>query len=372
MHVEASSPERVATASTADQAAGRRLIVICEDCGKKYRVEADKIRSRSATFTCRRCGHPIQVVRPLEAETAVPPSAERAAAGPAAGKARPAEHSGAPASAAGVQRREKARVVGFGRLGWRLKALGVFFLLPAVVLGLAGFAAQKLFEHRLFRLGQESRRIVDEMTEEGLASAARFLARQTALGLEARGRSAPSDGDGGEFFRLIALSAKPPAGSAFVYERPGPDGIWRGRAHSEGRWGDGVDLGALREDMGAHFDRFWELLTGVRHERESRGYCFGRDRQGRFREEFMVCHPVPDTPYVVGVASTLEENGDASVRLKTLFSEFKSDMRALAAYGMGAILGLVFAGVAFGGWKMAGRIPVELAGPDTGARRRRA
>ncbi len=39
----------------------RHLIVICEECGKKYRVDTTKIIGLAAGFNCRSCGHRILV-----------------------------------------------------------------------------------------------------------------------------------------------------------------------------------------------------------------------------------------------------------------------------------------------------------------------
>jgi len=51
------------------------VIVICEECGRKYRVDPERILGRAAGFSCRACGHPIRVVKPAAA--AVPSGPER-------------------------------------------------------------------------------------------------------------------------------------------------------------------------------------------------------------------------------------------------------------------------------------------------------
>src|SRR5512137_2836426 len=47
--------------------AERQVIVICEECGKKYSVVLSRIRGSAAGFTCRSCGHRIVVAKPPEA-----------------------------------------------------------------------------------------------------------------------------------------------------------------------------------------------------------------------------------------------------------------------------------------------------------------
>ena len=37
------------------------MIVICEECGKKYRIDPEKIKGDKARFKCRSCSHVITV-----------------------------------------------------------------------------------------------------------------------------------------------------------------------------------------------------------------------------------------------------------------------------------------------------------------------
>ena len=40
------------------------MIVICEECGKKYRIDPSKIKGKAASFKCRVCTHVIMVTKP--------------------------------------------------------------------------------------------------------------------------------------------------------------------------------------------------------------------------------------------------------------------------------------------------------------------
>ncbi len=42
------------------------MLVICEDCAKKYNIDEMKIKGESARFSCRECGHIIVVKKPSE------------------------------------------------------------------------------------------------------------------------------------------------------------------------------------------------------------------------------------------------------------------------------------------------------------------
>ena len=47
------------------------MLVICEDCAKKYNIDEKKIKGESARFPCQECGHIIVVKKPSETITAV-------------------------------------------------------------------------------------------------------------------------------------------------------------------------------------------------------------------------------------------------------------------------------------------------------------
>ena len=62
------------------------MIVICEECGKKYRVNPDRMKGNEATFKCRGCQHSILVTKPFtdqsdEAPAQPPPQTNQAALG---------------------------------------------------------------------------------------------------------------------------------------------------------------------------------------------------------------------------------------------------------------------------------------------------
>ncbi|MGD2038245.1 MAG: zinc-ribbon domain-containing protein, partial [Desulfobacterales bacterium] len=46
------------------------MIVICEECGKKYRIDPSKIKGAAARFKCRVCTHMIMVSKPQGAPAA--------------------------------------------------------------------------------------------------------------------------------------------------------------------------------------------------------------------------------------------------------------------------------------------------------------
>jgi methyl-accepting chemotaxis protein len=58
------------------------MIVICEECGKKYRIDPGQIKGDQAKFKCKTCQHVITVNRPTEEEIGNPGPAPSAIAAP--------------------------------------------------------------------------------------------------------------------------------------------------------------------------------------------------------------------------------------------------------------------------------------------------
>jgi len=42
------------------------MIVICEECGKKYSIDPSKIKGDKANFKCRVCDFIITVIKPVD------------------------------------------------------------------------------------------------------------------------------------------------------------------------------------------------------------------------------------------------------------------------------------------------------------------
>ena len=129
-----------------------RVIVICEECGRKYRVNPDRILGLAAGFSCRSCGHGIRVVKPA---APLPARPQRADATPRALPGRPA-----------------FRRTG---IGLRAKAWLVWGVAPALALAAAAW--------RLTGGGNELRGLGDEPAQLHLPLVAVGLVATLAVGL---------------------------------------------------------------------------------------------------------------------------------------------------------------------------------------------
>jgi hypothetical protein len=113
------------------------VIVICEECGRKYRVDPERILGRAAGFGCRSCGHRIRVVKP--AATEIPAEPARIEATVSASPGPP------PFRRSGVGLRAKAWLVWLAAPVALLAAAAWFLIEPAAVpAGLSGQTRQLL------------------------------------------------------------------------------------------------------------------------------------------------------------------------------------------------------------------------------------
>ena len=134
------------------------MIVICGECGKKYRLDVSKIKGAAARFKCRVCTHMIMVTKPQSASPALAvqdsAAAETAAetAAESGGKQAPVQE---PETALDRSAAERGRVKPVhkpGALSLRTKMVLLFLFVPLVLM----IGASLLY---LWQLEQMSTRI---------------------------------------------------------------------------------------------------------------------------------------------------------------------------------------------------------------------
>jgi predicted Zn finger-like uncharacterized protein len=128
--------------------AGRQVIVICEECGKKYRVVPSRIRGAAAGFTCSRCGHRIVVAKPPEGPPGRPAPLVRAAV---EGLAPPRSHR--------------------KRSGLRTKMVGMVVVFPLLVMAGAAFIFLQQVDRLTSDLGRHCSQAAGQRVEERIPGA---------------------------------------------------------------------------------------------------------------------------------------------------------------------------------------------------------
>ena len=113
------------------------MIVICEECGKKYRIDPDKIKGKQAKFRCKACNHILTVTKP----EVKPPQPSRAPNIETDKKVAPKK----PRSPQVVKKVKSPKSrprfgssLNLKRLSLRAKMIILFFVLPIVLFAVAG------------------------------------------------------------------------------------------------------------------------------------------------------------------------------------------------------------------------------------------
>ena len=143
------------------------MIVICEECGKKYRVDPSKINGKAASFKCHVCGHVIMVLKArqippqpdskMKVKTPSPIDFRQADNGPDARDGAPVADKAKP----GTRHRRKA-----GGFGLRTKMILLFLFIPIILTAGVSLFYIWHFETTSRLLVQESYQIVSLLVEE--------------------------------------------------------------------------------------------------------------------------------------------------------------------------------------------------------------
>jgi predicted Zn finger-like uncharacterized protein len=331
------------------------MIVICEECGRKYRIDPAKIQGRAASFKCRQCAHLIMVHKP----EAVQPASDADPLGRRSDST--VDNADAPAVAETVSRNALKAPAGMAAkkrsgFGLRARMMVLFALIPLVLITAAGAAYLWQMERLTDNLTRKSRQLVNQLAEEKIADLSKAVAVQCQLYLIAHPQLTKYDYANDMGFKTIAVQPVGKTGYTALYELPGPDNIWRTWAHVNPNI-VGADMEKLlKKPLGKNFPGFWKIFSGIKGKRESRGYYTWQDKDKRFRDKFMVCTPVQATRYVIAATTYMDEFTLPMQNLEAQARELKEKSRYVAIGIVAATLLLILLVVSVYGYRLSGRI----------------
>jgi HAMP domain-containing protein len=156
-------------------------------------------------------------------------------------------------------------------------------------------------------------------------------------------------------FKRLAVQKVGKKGYTALYQRPDPDGIWRTWAHVNPKI-IGIDMKTLKKPLGKNFRGFWRVFSGVKGGKESKGYYRWQDKDGTFRDKFMVCTPIEGTPYAVAATTYIDEFTRPMMMLEDRSAKQVKKSRKTVRDILVGILLLIGIIVSFYGSRLAGRI----------------
>lgn len=300
--------------------------LICEECGKIYHLDPEKLKGRlsgdEAKTRCRECGHVIRISKeqlestPEHAELApevkLPqPSVEEPKVVP-------------PPARSGSEKRSTVKEVSFQRrgMGLRSKMFFLFLLVPLLLMTTSGLYSQNQLNELSKRIIGESTRVVQTMAEEIIAEKARSVALQTKIYLRSHPELGKMDFNYDPEFSRIAVQRVADSGYTVLFERPASDEgdqAFRVWAHPDARLVGVPVLDSIQAALGPqYFLEFRKIFDEARLGREARGYYTWLERDGQLRQKFMVISAVEGTRYLIMSTAYID---DFTVPVRNLESE---------------------------------------------------
>ena len=329
------------------------MIVICEECGKKYRIDPAKIPEKGAKFKCKSCSHVITVSKPVETVPGPPPAPDPmpdrdGEESPVA--AEPAEQDKPAKKKKSKKPKRETKGVGL-----RTKMTLLFVFIPIVLIAAAG----ALYLWQLNTLASDitnvSSKVVTQMAEDIIQENARAVAKQCALYLAGHSKLKKENYNNDPESKKTAVQKVGKSGYTALYELPDDDGVWKTWAHANPKI-IGIDMSKLKKPLGKNFPGFWKVFTGVKDGKESRGYYSWKDADGRVRDKFMVCTPVEGTRYIIASTTYLDEFTQPVTHMEARAKKFLTSTRNIVFGIMGGTLILIILIVSIYGTKLTGRI----------------
>ena len=334
------------------------MIVICEECGKKYRLDPSRIKGNEAKAKCSACGYLMKISKPV-AKAPEPPAAPPTR--PEARREEEALSKKAPsAEKMKAEKKPKAKATKIskpktGALGLRGKIFILFFFVPIILVVVAGGLYLWQLDKLSTLITEESTRVVTDLGEQIIAEKARSVAAQVQLYLSGHPNLGKEAFDSDPEFKKVAVQKVGVTGYTALHAVPNEKGVWRNWAHVNPKI-VGLDMSTLRKPMGQAFPGFWRVFSNGKDGRESKGYYTWQDKDGAFRDKFMVCAPVKGTPYYVAATTYLDEFTKPVKVMEARANEMTLDIRNAVFGILGGTLLLVAFVVAFYGHTLTKRI----------------
>lgn len=265
------------------------MVVICEECGKKYKFDYRLMKSDKAKFTCKSCNHLISIVKPNEQASHTDIEEQRE-------EIKVTEET--------VKAAILSKKKGFTLLP---KMLSLFLLIPSIFLLLVGILYFKQLQNLSNLLIRDSKNVVTSLSEDIIAESARSVGKQCKLYWDGHPKMLKEEFNANVGFKSISLVKVGKTGYTALFERPSSiEGMWPTWVHPNSKL-IGSDLKSLEKKL----PDFWKILSGVIDGKESKGYYYWEDQDKKNRQKFMVCTPIEGTNYVIAATTYIDEFTDA-------------------------------------------------------------
>jgi len=294
------------------------MTVICEECGKVYHIDPDKLeryRGKTIRVRCGECGHVTQLSNLLES-TMEPANtyAEIAGSGfPDEEESTPAEEYMPPVAETSAPPRME-RMTGETRKGWiglRGKMFFLFLVIPIALMSASGVLSQMELNKLVSSITDESTELVSEAGREQLLQKARDVALQCEIYLRSHPELQREDFSYDPEFNQIAVQNVGASGYTCLIQEPEPDidQNWTIWAHPNPNIIGIDDIDMIRKALGPYFDDFFGVLTSSQGRKEATGPYMWKDPDGKIRPKYMAIAPIriEGAPFILMSTAYMDE-----------------------------------------------------------------
>jgi len=333
------------------------MIIICEECGKKYQVDPSRIKAAGAKAKCTACGNMMTIRKPEAKPVEPPPALQQRREIPAKGEEPPPPKEEPPSSAEEQQPEAKEAVPKAKKkgMGLRFKIFILFFLFPILLFVGAAYLYLWQLQNLSALITVESSKAVTQLGEQIIAEKARSVASQVRLYLLSRPDLKKEGFDADPEFKKLAVQKVGLTGYTALHGVPDGQGIWRNWAHTNPKI-VGLDMSTLKGPFGANFAGFWRVFSNGKDGKESSGYYKWQEPDGSFRDKYMVCAPVQGTPYYVAATTYLDEFTKPVKEMEAKATQISTNTRKIVLVILVGTLILIGMIVALYGTRLTSRI----------------
>lgn len=328
------------------------MTVICEECGKVYHIDPDKLdqyKGKSVRVRCGSCGHVTEISKLFEA--AEEPADDFLGADDDSGMTseEPDTDEAEPEPAPRRERMSAGTtdVRSGGWLGLRGKMMLLFLVIPIVLMALSGYFSQKQLNKLATEITDESTELVLQEGKEKLMQKARDVALQAEIYLRAHPDLVREDFFYDPDFSGIAVQSVGETGYTCLIQQPEAETgqNWTIWAHPNPNIIGIDDIDMIRKALGPYFDHFFEVLTGSQGMKESEGFYRWKDPDGKIREKYMAISPIrlEGLPFLLMSTAYIDEFTNKTEKLKTRAQKLATDTRNI---NFGILIGaIIFIGL---------------------------
>ena len=279
------------------------MMLPCEDCGKKYLVNLEKLQSDVGQFRCIACHHVNQVVKPPvdklnSSEVEYPPTDRQAKA---------YQTPDAKLSQTSLPKRQAL-------LGIRGRMMIFFVIVPIILLSAAGIFYLKQSNNLANLITAQSNQIVTDMATNIIGDKGRSVASEIQIYLDAHPELNREDFNKSPEFKKIAVQSVGKSGYTVIINRPTDNEPCRIWAHPNDKL-IGVDVfKAMRKKFGEEGSAGFIDIHKKAFEtgKEIGGYYRFLDN----RDKYMVIVPIAGTDLYLPSTTYIDEFTQPMVDLK--------------------------------------------------------